>query len=373
MAKQNDSAPARRRIVELDMLRGFFIFVIIVDHAQRWPSPLTALTGQGRLWVSAAEGFFIISGLLIGYLRGYKQLQHPFSVIRNVLLKRAAILYVSAVLITFAGSALLYFLPGDPTYVPKLADNNPALLPYLWQVITQQYVFEWVYFLRLYWMMLLAAPLAIWAFRRGKWWLVPITSLGVYALSFLGNPPEGGLQWQLLFFCAATIGFKLEDIIAWSKKHATHKVIIARSVITLTIATMLLSYFWVFGWGYVESDSPSISRDSYVATRDWLDPVFAKSPLMPGRVLVAFVWFAGLLALLHIFRKPIKHFAGWLLIQFGEYSLSVYCLQALVVYIFQILVPLSSNPLYNLATTSLLILAIWALMKLKWVQKFLPR
>jgi len=79
------------RIQELDLLRGYFIAVILIDHIQRWPSFYTYLTGQGRLWVSAAEGFFIISGLLIGYLRGYKARHHPLAVVTKKLTCRHVI------------------------------------------------------------------------------------------------------------------------------------------------------------------------------------------------------------------------------------------------------------------------------------------
>jgi len=70
--EQANNLSKRRRIFELDLLRGFFVVIIIIDHLQLWPSPLRYLTGEGRLWVTAAEGFFLISGLLVGYIRGFK-------------------------------------------------------------------------------------------------------------------------------------------------------------------------------------------------------------------------------------------------------------------------------------------------------------
>ena len=69
--EQVNNLSKRRRIFELDLLRGFFVVIIIIDHLQLWPSPLRYLTGEGRLWVTAAEGFFLISGLLVGYIRGF--------------------------------------------------------------------------------------------------------------------------------------------------------------------------------------------------------------------------------------------------------------------------------------------------------------
>ena len=68
MAKRATS----RRIIEFDLLRGFFIMVITLDHLAYWPSPLAFFSGKGWLWVSSAEGFFLISGFLIGFIRAYK-------------------------------------------------------------------------------------------------------------------------------------------------------------------------------------------------------------------------------------------------------------------------------------------------------------
>jgi hypothetical protein len=57
-----------KRILSLDLLRGFFLIVIMIDHVELYPNGWDFLTGKGRLWVSAAEGFFFMSGLLIGMI-----------------------------------------------------------------------------------------------------------------------------------------------------------------------------------------------------------------------------------------------------------------------------------------------------------------
>ena len=64
------SASSVGRIVSLDLMRGWFLIIIILDHLTYFPNGLTFLTGDSRLAVSAAEGFFIISGLVLGIVRG---------------------------------------------------------------------------------------------------------------------------------------------------------------------------------------------------------------------------------------------------------------------------------------------------------------
>src|SRR5438132_5535044 len=56
---------AGKRDLRVDFLRGFCVFAMVVDHigGDSW---LYALTGGNRFYVSAAEGFIFISGLVMG-------------------------------------------------------------------------------------------------------------------------------------------------------------------------------------------------------------------------------------------------------------------------------------------------------------------
>jgi len=364
------------RIQELDLLRGYFIVVILIDHIQRWPSFYTYLTGQGRLWVTAAEGFFIISGLLIGYLRGYKARHHPLTVVTKKLLSRAAMLYVWCVGITlFVVAMTAIFTDGQSPLMPKLpnAEQITSLPTYLWHVITGQYASDWIYFLRLYAIVLALSPLVIWLLRKGLWWLVLLASVTTYGLSFLMETPEGAMQWQLLFFSATLIGWKLEAIITWLREHPRGKKAIMTGLITATLLTMILSYFWVHGWANVESDKAVISRDSYVTVRGWIDPWFTNNPMAIGRVLLSFVWFGGMLALFHVGRKHVKRAFGWVLMTFGQYSLSAYCLQAILLIFVQLLLPVTTSWWINFATTTVVIIGFWGLMQLPIIRRLLPR
>lgn len=367
--------PKSRRIDELDLLRGFFIVVIILDHLQFWPSPLQYITGQGRLWVSAAEGFFLISGLLIGYLRIYKAWHAPLGDMAKKLASRAFLLYVWCVGITFAVVGLTILLPGDAGLLPKLPDSTQvASLPiYIWSVVSTHYASDWIYFLRLYAIMLLVTPAFIWLVRKGFWYIALGLSLGTYAASLLFGINEGAMQWQVLFFGAALIGWKLETILAWLKKRPLLRKELLASLIAVTLSSMVLSYFFVHGWGFVESPSTSISREAYLSIRSNVDPLFSNNPMSPLRIALAFVWFFGLLALFHVGKRYLKRYIGWLLMPLGQQSLSVYCLQAIVLTIFVSLVHVTSSVLINGLVGVLVVIGIWALLRIPIIQKFLPR
>jgi OpgC protein len=54
---------AGSRDLRIDLLRGFCVFVMIVDHVGGESSWLYVLTGGNRFMVSAAEGFVLLSGI----------------------------------------------------------------------------------------------------------------------------------------------------------------------------------------------------------------------------------------------------------------------------------------------------------------------
>src|SRR3954466_14178860 len=85
--------PRSRRILAFDLIRGFFLLIIMVDHIELYPNGFDVFTGKGRLWVSAAEGFFFISGLLIGMVYR-RRLALGMKFIFKKMWRRAAELYI---------------------------------------------------------------------------------------------------------------------------------------------------------------------------------------------------------------------------------------------------------------------------------------
>lgn len=369
------SAPKARRIFELDLIRGFFICVIILDHMQRWPSPFTYVTGEGRLWVTAAEGFFIISGLLIGYLRAYKQANVPLMELSKKLWKRGAMLWIWSVIITFFVVSLTVLLPGDGAMMPKLpnAEQVVSLPVYVWNVISQQYASDWIYFLRMYAVVLAITPGFLWLLRRGQWYVAALVMALAYGSTIAFGLEEAVLQWQLLFFGAAFLGWKFEAILAWFANHPKLRYTFMVSLMSATLATMTASYFFVHGWNVVEAPQGFISRDQYIDYRAILDPLFTNNPMTIWRILLAFIWFGGVLSLFHIVKRPLQRVLGWLFMEFGQYSLTAYCLQAILLGFAVTFIPISDSQYINFAVSCLLLVGFWGIMKLPLVKKVLPQ
>lgn len=368
------SVPSRR-IIELDLLRGFFIIVIILDHLQFWPSPWQYMTGQGRLWASAAEGFFIISGLLIGYLRAYKGIHTSLKSLTKKLLERAGMLWLWCIIITLIVVGLSIFLPGNNSLLPKLPETAVLTSPllFLWNIISLNYASDWIYFLRLYAIMLALTPVFLWLIRKKHALVALALSLGTYLISLAFGISEAALQWQVLFFGAAFIGWKLEDILSWFRARPKLRLTTLLGLITVTLVTMAISYFMVHGWAYVESSSAALSLDAYVSIRSHVDPVFSNNPLVPARIALSFIWFFGLLSLFHLLRAPLKKYLGWLLITFGEASLTAYCLQAILLVFVTKFVELNGDFYINGLVGLAVVLLVWIFMKIPLVRKVLPK
>src|SRR5947209_6110686 len=58
------------RDLRIDLLRGYAVFAMVVDHVSGNPSWLYALTGGDRFYVSAAEGFVFLAGIVAGIVYG---------------------------------------------------------------------------------------------------------------------------------------------------------------------------------------------------------------------------------------------------------------------------------------------------------------
>lgn len=370
--KKSPAETAKRRIFELDLLRGFFIFVIIIDHLQFWPSPLGFLTGEGRLWVTAAEGFFLISGLLIGYIRAYKGQKHSMKDLTIILWKRAVMLYVWGAGVTFAVVGFTLAIGGHQL-LPATPSGDALSSPFalISAVLSGDYFNSWIYFLRLYAIMLLVTPLFLWLLRKKQDLLVVALILGLYLASFW--LPEAALQWQVLFFGAALIGYRFESIISFFRARPLAKQLLTIGTIGFTAITISISGFFTLGWELIETPGFFMSRDTYEGIRIWLDPWFSNNPMQPTRIALAFIWFTAGLLFLNLLKPFIMRWLGWLLLPFGERSLTGYILQALILPFIVVTVPVSEHSIVNGLVGAVSVLLIWWLMQTKLISRIVPR
>jgi hypothetical protein len=343
------------RLETLDHLRGFFIVVIIIDHLSRWPSLLSIFTGKALLWVTAAEGFVAISGLLVGYIRGYKNRDLPFKEVSSKLIKRGLLLYAWSLIASIAYVAIIWYIPlqGGFSSTPMARGDWPT---FLFAIVTMQYTYVWMHFLTLYALFLVASPIAVWLFRRNLSWAVGAISFVLLLVGYATHIEA--LQWQFLFFIPSIVGLYLDGIMKWWKKLArATQAAIAVTTVGLTLATIIASTiltFYAQNTGYVN------------------DVLFGKDSISLLRAGMAFLWFAGFFFVFYKLRRFISRFFSWLLIPIGTRSLTAYILHGLALCIISFFTMSGDNIAVNTALGVVAIMIVWTFLRIPAVQKVIP-
>ena len=346
---------AASRLLALDYLRGFFIVVIIVDHLWRWPNLFQFISGRGELWASAAEGFVIISGLLVGYIRGYKNRNTPLGEVSKKLVKRGLLLYVWMLISTTVLVALSWYLSfkGNLAYIPYNDFDWHSLFI---GMLRLDYVHSLTHFLYLYAIFLVISPLVIWLLRKSLAWVVALGSLALWWIGI--STSTEWMQWQLLFFVPAIAGFYLETL-RHRYNHLPQKMrsLLAYGSIAVMGVTVVISAIIILP----------------TAPGSYTEILFSREPLTFARILIAFIWFIGLFSLFELSQRVLQRYLGWLLLPFGTKSLTAYILHSLTLMACSLLVASSDNIWVNSLLTTVCILATWALLKIPHINRVVPR
>ena len=343
------------RIDAFDYLRGFFIVIIIIDHLWRWPNIFQFVSGRGELWVSAAEGFVIISGLLVGYIRGYKNRNRPLKEVSGTLVKRGLLLYLWMIITTVALVSISWLLQfkGSIAHFPEPKGDWAGLIT---NVLRLDFVHTLTHFLYLYAIFLILSPIVIWLLRKGYWWIVGITSAVLWYIGFTTHIEW--MQWQILFFIPAVVGFYLDIILVRLQqlRQSTRR-LLQYSFIGVTAIMLLISAIIIL---------PS-EPGAFQYT------LFSREPLVIERVLFSFVWFIGLLSLFQLLMPVLKRYLGWLLREFGGRSLTAYIVHIVPLMLIQLVVGDTNNFWINSLLAVLSVLLTWAILKIPNINKVIPR
>ncbi|OYX43727.1 hypothetical protein B7Y94_01200 [Candidatus Saccharibacteria bacterium 32-49-12] len=347
------------RFAVLDWLRGYFIIVIIVDHLSRWPSIWSTISGKAWLWVTAAEGFIIISGLLVGYIRGYKKRFDPMNLVTKSLLKRALTLYIWAVLGTIVYTTLIWYLPliGGAPGMPVSRGDWSSLIG---RAVILDFTYVWVYFLKLYAVFLAFAPIAVWLLRRSQAGMLMSISTSLLMIGWATQNEL--LQWQFLFFIPSMVGYHLDEIINWWRRTtSTIRASLSWSVIGLSLVTIVLSVLATFHQSTISSLASA------------LNPLFEKDTISLARAGMAFLWFSGLLLIFIKARHFIARWLAWLIEPIGRSSLTAYILHGMALITISSLTASGSNILINSALGAAAVLIVWSLLKIPRINRVIPR
>ncbi len=339
------------RIEVLDYLRGFFILVIIVDHLWRWPNLFQYISGRGELWVSAAEGFVIISGLLVGYVRGRKNINKDTSYVSRKLVWRGLMLYIWSIITTLILSFVSWTLTfkSSIAYIPYSAFDWQNLLS---DTIQFDYTHSLTHFLYLYAVFLILAPILIALLRKNLWWIGALASIVLYWYGLSAHVEW--MQWQIIFYMPAIAGFYLDTILSFI--HRLPKIVVYVFGIA-GLASIVWSAFIVL---------PQTPGSYYAG-------YFSRDPLAPARVILAFIWFATIAWLFTRLQRWIRRFLGWLLLPLGTNSLTAYIVHTIPLMLLSIFVPPTSSLIVNTMLTLGAVITTLAIVKIPGINRVIPR
>lgn len=359
-------------------MRGFFLIAIINDHIYYFPNLLDWWGMRGQMLVSTAEGFFLVSGVVLGVVRGAKLVDAPFRDVAKIVLKRALQLYITYIVLVIAFTLIVWYIYPDEPRVKWGAMGDHNWWKLLWETITFQYIYGWADYLRFYAIYIALSPFALWLLRRGLWYIVLLVS----ALVWLAFTPDfrymewtqveilQPITWQIIFFTGLVIGFLWPTISAWCTKR---RKVLTRYVAIPFVAIAAALFFWnAFAVFAVDFISNPWTHQLHEAATNLNKNEFLKVQMPVVRFALFLIWFWAWFLVIEWLQKPVIKYTGWLLIPFGTNSLYVYTLHAVVIFFIHIYFS-PQTPIYNFMITAGTVALIYLAIRTKFLMKIIPR
>lgn len=333
LVDSGQSAPAPSYMVggrdlRIDLLRGYFVVAMIVDHV-RGQSFLYLLTGGNRFFTSAAEGFILTSGLVAGVVYGRVIKRLGIGPAISKILGRAATLYLLTVSVT------LLFLPlSEILYLPwaqgiDLTDGLAVLM----SIVTLHRTYYLIDVMLLYTVLFVLVPIGFALMSAGKSRLVLGASWALWAVfqfypdyaalpwPIAGNYLFDFSAWQVLFVSGLALGCHRGRLPVLSPR--TARLVLAG--LTAAVVALIGLFFIVEPPYAVVPPDIAIGRLILHDARTWLqEMVFSKYALRPGRLVASAIVFSFLFVLVSLFWRQTSRLVGWLLVPLGQRALYAY-------------------------------------------------
>ncbi|MBI5029632.1 MAG: OpgC domain-containing protein [Chloroflexi bacterium] len=352
-------AVADKRDLRIDLLRGFAVFVMVVNHfgGASW---LYYITGNNSFFVSGAEAFVFISGVVVGMVYGGIALKQGLSVAQRKAFERAWTLYKLTIILTLllATVSTLFRLP----WADSVSIDNP--LTFLIDVLLLRQTFYLSDVMLLYTFLMVAAVGALWLLLTGRTgWLQSISVMlwGGYQLYGIdvswhiqNNTTFNLAAWQLLFFVGMAIGY--------------HRETLKTALSTLPrLPYLILSALLM-----------AILVQIYSTEGVWSNALFLKSAVAPGRLLASVIVFQFAYLMATMLWKPIFASLGWLLMPLGQNALYAYTIHIALIGIVHIVngylpINLAMIGTLNTSLQIMTVLTIWAMIRKQFLFNLIPR
>jgi hypothetical protein len=329
-----------KRDLRVDLLRGFCIFAMVVDHfgGDSW---LYSITGGNRFYVSAAEGFIFISGFIMGQAYRAKRDRSGLPSAMAEALRRARTLYLATVALTVIFSVLYLYTDITLWTGRDFGLGIDSLQEITVAALTLHYTYHGTDILAMYTLLLAVAPIVLLLMSVGEWYWVLGSSWLIW-LAYQIYPEEAAIPWyirhgenfplaawQVLFVTGNVLGFYRHGVTAWLQRFRRLRVVAVALGVAITLALVSLA------WGAENGvQFPFFDLDPNV-----LNESFFKVPLRPWR-LVAFLSVAIVAYTSATYLwVPLRRVLGWLMLPLGQAALYSY-----IVHFFLILLVYNLSP-----------------------------
>jgi len=380
------------RLNALDLMRGWFLAVIAFDHLIRFPSVFDLVTGRGLLWVSAAEGFFFISGMLVGLARGRHMKRAGLRAASRRLWSRAGKLYLASVILTLAYLFIGYALQaGGVTAIKGGLTHFGSVGELFYNVLNLNFTYGWADFLSFYAVFLALSPLALWLLRRQLWWVIVWVSITLWLIKGEVTLPFLSFYaiWQVYFFLGLVFGYHYGSVRAYY--HLLPQRTVRRwrlGLMTATITTIIASIAFTFGTPFFARYGPTYAwllqllhlppPETFhqfffnLKENETFKELFQNERTGILRLPMFFLWFSTLFWLVRRYEEAILRKIGWLLVPLGRNSLYVYIIQSVLAFGLPLMnLPFGyvENTIINLAA----IMICWVAVKRRFLFAIIPR
>jgi hypothetical protein len=212
-----------KRIVEIDFFRGLFLVVITIDHLISNDNIIIRFTKERIGWMSAAEGFVLLSGFTAGFLYTHKFTQKGEKFISQIAINRSRTIYLYHLVLFLLMVAFLYsfdyiinYWGYDYNFLLKNPFSGMLLGIFL---LYQPRILD---ILPLYAILIIFVPLIIKSLHKFIPWIIILPSVLLYLFATLWasaaidkkffwiNDYSSGfniLSWQFLLFSGVSLGY----------------------------------------------------------------------------------------------------------------------------------------------------------------------
>ncbi|MGB8356083.1 MAG: OpgC domain-containing protein [Chthoniobacteraceae bacterium] len=327
------------RDLRLDWLRGYAVMAMVIDHIgdKSW---LYKFTGGDEFFLSAAEAFVFISGMIVGVVYGRVLQKQGLGAASRKAFARAKTLYKLTVVMTILFIAVS--VADELQWTEWIDLSHPV--KFVFDIFTLRRTFMYVDIPLMYTVFMLLAPVGFFFLRGGRKWMM--TGLGIswaVWLAFQFPEVQTGVKiaiqynwtfklpaWQLLFFNAMAIGYH-RDYLAERVKSMRWQ--------TRGIGLLIAISVFVFLTVFFESEGAVLKGMLTQEQQEyWMNVIFTKTWLGAGRLVAAAVLLPAAFAAITICWKPVYAFTKWITL-LGANSLYAYTMHLMVILIFTAVIP----------------------------------